>query len=215
MQRLLLIVSLMLLPTLGFAASEGGSHKFEVFGVYGLGIINPSDVNNIQKQFVPKPSDISSSTVFGGGAGIMLSPKFHFRATYEVVNAKNLNSGSGIELNSNFIFGDINYMLIHTGSMYVYVGAGVGYPTYSHATTNILGVKSEFDADKTVGFEGQGGLGFMLGRHVSLFFQGGYQSLVSGDVKTSAGVALTTPTGTKAKIDLSGFVGLAGLSLMF
>ena len=69
MRRLLLILSVAMLPGLAMAA-EGGK-KFDIFGFYGLTMVSPADVNNTQKIFpAPKPSDITSGTSFGGGLGI-------------------------------------------------------------------------------------------------------------------------------------------------
>lgn len=203
MRFLILVLLAIFLSSASFAA-ESGKHRFKIEGLYGMASVSPKDVNN---NFTP---DLSSDMFYGGGVGFHLGPKFLFEARYEAHEAKNVNSsGTGPDMVQNEVWGILNYFLVDKGAVHVYLGAGGGYPLYSHFTSYVSNVKTEYDADKTVGVLGQLGIGVMLGSHFSLFFEGGYQSLLSGNVKTTAGV------NTNYKLDFSGPRGLGGLAVWF
>lgn len=225
MLKVLVVLVLSLLPTFAFAMSSGGSGgmgRWNIFGFYGLGSVNPSDANSVIKlaPSVPALNTLSSNTLFGGGLGYMLNPKFRFDVMYDQQDSKNpssstnFGSNAGFELMQNTLWGILNYNLIQTNSIYVYVGAGLGYSLYSHATFTANATKTEYDADKNLAFIGQAGIGVMLGRMFSVFFEGGYDSLAMGTLKSN-NAPLVTGTGTQAKMDMSGARGEAGLRLHF
>src|SRR5438128_2583716 len=140
----ILIFVLFLAPHVSKAASQNSSHsgRWMINGYYGLGFINPKDINDSANAqgTTPRLNSISGDTLYGGSLGFMLSPKFQFKLAYELQNAKNpvnttspfTATGAGYELTQNEEWGGINYFLVHTGKLYAYVGGSLGYPTYSH-----------------------------------------------------------------------------------
>ncbi len=151
----------------------------------------------------------------------MLSPKLDVRVIYESQNSKNATnltnpavSNGGFELIQNEIWGQINYYVVRNSRLNVYVGGGLGYPTYSHATLTLASATG-YDADKSLNYIGQGGIDILLGNHFSLNFQGGYQSISMSNLKTSSGAVLTSTSGGNAKMDLSGARVQVGLAIIF
>lgn len=213
MRRLLFVLVLTMLPGLTFAADS--KSKFQIFGFYGLGMVNPADINNLQKQFTaPKPNDILTGTMFGGGLGINFGPKVVFKVRYDMFEGKNLaTDNDGYTLTQNMIWGDLDVMLAQGKTVYVYAGAGAGYPLTSTAKRVVSGVATNFDGDKNIAANAQLGLGFMLGNHFSLFFQAEYQYNFTGTLKN--GSTPLTYNGRNATLDLSGPKGMGGLAIMF
>jgi predicted porin len=213
MRILLALLLVSLIPTAGFAKGESGHSRFRVFGDYGLGFVKPADINSSLPALSPRPSDITQSTIYGGGLGIDIGPKFELAVSYEVQDGKTSNGGNTLEIIDNLIFANGNYYL-HRSRGSFYVGAGVNYPIYSHLTTTLSGAKTDYDADKTLGYQANVGGSYMLGNHFSLFAEGGYQFVASGDVKTG-GAALLNASGAKSKLDLSGLRVVGGVAVHF
>ena len=224
MARLLV---LLLFFVSSFSQAAGGSssetHRWRLTGYYGVAAVNPSDVNGSSafNSVVPKPGSLSTDSFYGAGVGCFLSPKVDVRLLYELQNSKNPTnltsptvSNGGIELFQNELWGQINYYLVRDSHFYAYVGGGLGYPLYSHATLT-LAATTGYDADKSLSYMGQGGIGVMFGNHLSLFLEGGYQFVSMSNLKSSSGAALTTAGGGNAKMDLSGPRGQVGLAILF
>jgi len=202
----------------------GGLMRWSVFGYYGLGSVNPSDINTLASQAgtTPKLGSVTNNTIYGGGLGYRMTPRIQFIGEFDIQEAKSLTTTSspsianaGFDLSQDEVWAIINYSLIMDKAVEVYVGAGVGYPTYCHLNYQST-VMTQYDAVKTVGFLGQAGIRMMLGRIFNIYFEGGYQSLVSTTLNADVGGApLTTATGSNAKMDMSGVRGEAGLTINF
>ncbi len=214
-------------PSGGGTGGSGKDHtgkRLSVLGFYGLGGVNPSDINNISSaaSTVPPLQSISTLSYFGGGIGYQLSRKFQTRLTYEKQEAKNLVTATtpsvtdaGYTISWTELWAEINYNLTQSRFVYAYLGAGFGYPIESHLTAN-LSSRTEYDAEKTLGYKGQAGFGILLGKYVSIFFQTEFQSLASGDVKDSGGTALNqSNSSTHAKLDMSGPKAHVGMAIHF
>jgi hypothetical protein len=205
------------------ALARDGGDRLKIGGFYGLGQVNPSDANAIQSTLMPstpKIGNISTSTIYGGHLGLMLGQRWELEGAYEMQDAKNPTNttapavnNAGLELMQNEVWLGLNYYLVHSNNFFFYLGAFGGYPTYSHIKQTYT-VNAELDADKAINYMGKAGVGVMLGNHFSLFFEGGYQSMVSGDVKNSAG-QIQTLNGHNSTIDLSGGRADAGLNIVF
>jgi outer membrane protein W len=191
-------------------SSVDHSNRISLGGFYGYAPVTPTDINDIaaSKSSNPALGKISTAMTYGGFFGVKIGRGWEIKATYETQEAKNLtstnlNPNAGYDLVENTIWGSLNYYLFHTDGVYMFLGAGVGQPLYSHVTEQ-LAAKTEYDADKQMGYMGQVGLGFMLGHHLSLRVEAAYEKITSGTLKTSAGVPLNTPSGSGAAMDLSG-----------
>ena len=218
MRNLILVLCLLIFSSFSYAAGGGeGGMRWSLRGYYGLASISPGDLNTIEKNGgLPT---FSSDTLFGGGLGYMINPKWELVGEFELQSAKAtttfVGTTVGMEASQNEIWAILNYFLIHSNNVHVYVGAGGGYPTYSHLKIDSI-TNIDLDADKSIGFLGQVGLKLGLGRLFSLFVEGGYQMITATNLKNSAGGALQVTTGgANAKMDLSGARGEAGLALNF
>jgi outer membrane protein W len=180
--------------------------------------VSPSDINDIQRTYSGTPSSISSATIYGGGASLRFARRWMFTGQYSLTNAKNLSSaGTGIEINQSAVWGSLSYYLIHGGRFNVYLGAGAGLPTWTQAVSKTSSSSTtNYTADNKMGYMGELGLEFVLGNHVRLFFEGDYIVSTSGDLKSPSGSILRKANNTgNASVDLSGFYGIGGLSILF
>lgn len=203
-------------------SSGGKGSKVMLGGYYGMGFINPKDINTSlsSQTTTPRLNNITQETALGGVLGYMLSPKFQLGVAYEQQTAKNeirtttpAVSGAGYELSHSALWLNLNLFLVNTNKAYVYFGVAGGYPLTSKVTT-VLAARTEYDADKTINYKGQLGFGYKLANPVSLFIETSYQSIVSGDIKRGS-TTLTLPNGSRAKLDLTGVKVLGGLALHF
>lgn len=218
------IILAVLLATQVAKANSSDGNRWSVGGFYGIGFTNPKDLNDSAGNQIttPKLNNLSSENIYGASLGFLLIPTLQFKLVYEMQSNKNpvttsspfVASGVGYEMTQNEVWAELNYFLIRSARAFAYVGASMGYPIVSRVTTN-LAIKTDYDADKTLGLMGQLGVGLMLSQHFSVFIEGGYQSVVSGDIKSSTGAVLTTSNGSKAKLDLSAPKASAGIAIDF
>jgi hypothetical protein len=216
------LLSLVILPSLGEARSGMSMKRFRLTGYYGVGFIAPDDVNQRGRALggTPVIPSINQDTYYGGTLGIMVTPRFGMHVEYETHTASNPvtqtspnGSDSGMKISQQEVWVGPVYYLINTGRFYTYLGASAGYPLGIKVTQKQANTTTEFDADKTLGFKGNMGVGFFFGA-ITLYLEGGYQSLDSGDVKSAAGVVQTV-NGRKMAADLSGGRVNAGLGFVF
>ena len=221
-------LQILMMATLCGASTQASAEvmnnsRVKITAYYGMGKINPADLNNLgQNQgTTPTFNNINTSTQYGGTLGIRVH-YFDIFAGYESMNAKNpvaLTSPStvangGYEINENLVTAGIRAYL-HAGervSLYLLLEALS--PTYSHISL-VNQTKKEFDADKTLGERAELGIELKSARHFGFFLQGGYQSLVTGTVKDTTGAAQLNVNGGNLTVNLSGAVAEAGLSLRF
>lgn len=216
MRSLLLSLLAVFCLTPAVAQAKADS-KFKIFGLYGMSMINPADLNNIQKAFTaPKPSDITTSTNFGGGLGLRMGDKWELVAKYEQMGFNSIASSKGFQLIQTMAWVDLNRYFAQGKSFFMYAGLGGGYALGS-SIDRMNGTKTEFTGDKTYGAEGQLGFGFMLGKHFSLFFEAGYQYYDAMQIVADVGGSKLKKASSSANatLDLSGAKGSAGLAIHF
>ena len=220
-----LIVMVLVFGTSLCAFARGDSGHFGSFaigGFYGLASVSPSDVNGLANAVGSSPplGGVNSDLYYGGLLEFTTSQHIDLKFEYDFHDAKdltttNLNSNTGFEIQENDVWGILDFYLVRNSSVYAYLGAGVGYPTAvtMNKTTSSL---TQYTAARNLGYVGEGGIGVMLGGHLSLFFEGGYQYLISGNItQNSSGAILTNTAGQNAVINMSGPRANAGLKLHF
>lgn len=214
-------MAMLLFSINGFTAVSGP--KWSVSGFYGMGFINPVDLNK-NPAFAtvsPRPKNLTSAVIYGGSVGYFLSSKIKFSLMYDSQFASEPTRttvpsvrDTGFEVTQNNLWGKLDYYLKNSGKLQFYVGAAGGYPLYSHVKLTTSS-KTNYDADKTFIFAGFLGTNLNFSKHFGLFIQGGYQSIVMPALRTSTGARLSKAGGGNAQLDLSGAVGHAGLTIMF
>jgi hypothetical protein len=211
-------------PGLAFArmGGDGSMSRYRISGFYGLMSVSPTDVNNYlsNQATTPKLGALTSGSVLGGELGITLTPRWEVEFAYDQADVKNPTNttlppvnNAGIELKQNTVWGGLNFFIVDMGPVHASVGGLIGYPTYAHATITST-TNSDFDASRQLVYMGKANLDFMFTRHVSVFFEGGYQFMAQGALSNTSG-NLTYPGNTGVKMDLSGLRGQAGVSIHF
>ncbi len=199
----------------GYSDGPGGSLTFGAN--YGLGYINPGDINSISANLgaTPALSNIDRSTLYSGFFGVRFLPEFEVELIYQIERATNMTassigSNSGFNISQNEMWIAPNYYFLLTSSVYSYFGIGIGYPLYSHVTENVGAVVKEYDANPTFGVMAQLGFGLLLGDHAAFLIKAAHEEITSGIISNSSG-SLITPGGNSAVLDLSGLRLFAGL----
>lgn len=213
MRSLIVLLVLALVPTLSFAQKGGKGGKVNIKAFYGYASVSPANINANQATMgAPRPGDITSHQFYGGGLGVMLGNRFELSASYEMYEAKNLaTNGNGFTLDMDVLWGDLNYYLVRS-EWYAYIGAGAGM-TLSSSFPRKVTTTTTYTADNNISYQGQLGVGRMLGNRFSLFLEAAYKSIVTGDLKT--GSTFLTTGASRVKVDMSGLYATAGLGLHF
>jgi hypothetical protein len=213
---------LLCLPSIAFARGDSGHMgDWSVGGFYGLASVSPGDVNTLSTAVGSSPplGGISTDNFYGALLEFEVTPRWNLKLEYDWHDAKNNTStnmgpSTGFEITEENAWGILDFYLVRTKSVYAYIGAGVGTPTYFHLARTTSS-NTQFTVSSTTSYEGDAGVGVMLGDHISLFFEGGYQQIQSGNVQDQTGNTLLLPSGFKAQVNLSGPRANAGVKFHF
>jgi len=217
--KTLAIVLVLTLSPVAALARGGDMGAYSLAGFYGLGFVNPSDINGLSSALgtTPAVGNMSSDSYYGGSLAFMMGWRWDLKFMYDQHDAKNytntsVNPNTGFEIQESNVWGMLDYYLIHTRSAYMTLGAGAGYPTNFHVTEQAA-TTTQFSAASNLNYIGQATIGIMLGSHFSIYFDGGYQRIISGNLTDPSNNILKNTSGAAAVADLSGFRADAGIRI--
>jgi hypothetical protein len=166
------------------------------------------------------PENINTGTIYGAEIGFLTGRVFEVAFAWESQVSKYPKTSTspsvadaGWALQQDELWMILNAYIARTNSLFVYFGGAGGYPLTSKATLKNATGTFEYEADKTIAYRGHVGVGVVFGKHFSLYLEGGYQALVSGDLKRNGATLMSGSE--KAKMDLTGPRATAGLAFLF
>lgn len=221
--RLIALAGVLLVLFAPAAASADTRVGIALFGGYNTYSMN--DVNEMIREINSTLSggaqldEIKDSWGYGGGLRVRPAPllfAFDFERLVPGSELEYFGATVDVDVSANAFTGTLFYLFPSESSVRLGLGAGAGYYGLSGAIgADSAGVGVELDLEGSgVGFHALAVLDFAFSSVVHLEGMAGYRFAETNDLKV-AGETAYKPDGEKAKLEWSGFMSRAGLTLYF